>query len=121
MPLRSDEPQTISHTTSETEIEGEEVESEDDDDDEETEEQSTVNVRRSTRIRSKPSYLDDYVLLAEVECERLLMVINNEPWDYNEAKEMQVWIDACKDDLFSIEKIRLGYLLIYQKVSNLSG
>lgn len=119
MPLRSDEPQTVSHITSETEIEGEDVKSEDDD--EETEEQSTVNVRRSTRIRSKPLYLDDYFLLAEVECERLLMVINNEPWDYNEAKEMQVWIDACKDELFSIKKKRLGYLLIYQKVSNLSG
>ena len=32
------------------------------------------------------------------------MVINNEPWDSNEAKEMQVWVDACKDELFEKNK-----------------
>ena len=62
------------------------------------------NVRRSTRVSTKPSYLDDYILLAEVECEKLLMIINNEPWDYSEAKKLQVWVDACIDELSSIEK-----------------
>ena len=32
------------------------------------------------------------------------MVINEEPWDYTEAKKLKVWADACKDEIFSIEK-----------------
>lgn len=32
------------------------------------------------------------------------MVINNEPWDYNEAKKLRVLVDACKEELSSIEK-----------------
>lgn len=24
--------------------------------------------------------------------------------DFNEAKELKLWIDACKDEIFSIEK-----------------
>lgn len=71
---------------------------------EEEEEQLQSEPRRSSRISTKPSYLDDYVLVAEAECERLLMVINNEPYDYNEAKELKVWVDACLDEIASIEK-----------------
>lgn len=26
-------------------------------------------------------------------------------WDFNEAKELKVWIEACKAEIFSIEKI----------------
>ena len=44
--------------------------------------------RRSSRISTKPAYLDDYILIAETECERLLMIINDEPWDFTEAKEL---------------------------------
>ena len=69
----------------------------------EEEHDEPMAVRRSTRVTSKPSYLEDYVLLADIECERLLMVINNEPWDFNEAKEQKVWIDACKEEISSIE------------------
>ena len=60
--------------------------------------------RRSQRVGRTPSYLDDYVLIAEIESERLLMVINEEPWDFDEARKMKVWIEACKDEIFSIEK-----------------
>lgn len=42
-------------------------------------EQSQPQLRRSTRPIIKPAYLNDYVHIAEVECERLLMVINDEP------------------------------------------
>ena len=68
------------------------------------EEDDSQPLRRSQRISTKPSYLDDYVLLAEIESERLLMVINEEPWNYTEAKKLKVWVDACKDEIFSIEK-----------------
>lgn len=33
------------------------------------------DLRRSTRERTMPTYLDDYVLLAEVESEKLLMMV----------------------------------------------
>lgn len=32
------------------------------------------------------------------------MIINDEPWSFAEAKKLQVWIDACKDEIISIEK-----------------
>lgn len=32
------------------------------------------------------------------------MIINDEPWDFNEAKEIKYWVDACKDEILSIEK-----------------
>lgn len=68
------------------------------------EEDDPQPLRRLHRASTKPSYLDDYILLVEVESECLLMIINDEPWDYNEAKKLKVWIDACKDEIFSIEK-----------------
>jgi len=39
------------------------------------------------------------------------MVINDEPWDFAEAKELQVWIDACKDEIISIEKNNTWFLV----------
>ena len=80
-------------------------EGEDDDDDETEEDQPQL--RRSNRVGTKPAYLDDYVLLladAERECERLLVIINDEPWSFSEASKLQVWLDACKDEIISIEK-----------------
>lgn len=64
-----------------------EVQSEEEDDSpqNETEEgeeqvQSQPELRApSTRPKKKPSYLEDYVLLAEIERERLLLQINEEP------------------------------------------
>lgn len=60
--------------------------------------------RRSTRVTNKPPYLNDYIMIAEVESEHLLMIMNDESWSYVEAKELKVWVDACKDEIFSIEK-----------------
>lgn len=61
-------------------------------------------MRKSTRERKKPTYLDDFILLVELDGERLLLSINDEPWDYNEAKEKKVWKDACEDEIKSIVK-----------------
>lgn len=61
-------------------------EEENDDDNEVEEEQSQL--RRSTRVSTKHVYLDNYILLEEPECERLLMIINDEPWDFNEEFEI---------------------------------
>ena len=39
---------------------------------------------------------DDYIIIAEIEGEHFLMIINNEQLDFTEAKELKVWVDACK-------------------------
>lgn len=59
----------------------------------------------------KPLHLEDYILLSEVECERLLVVINNEPWDYNKARDQKVWVDSCKEEISSIEKNNIWILV----------
>lgn len=51
-----------------------------------------------------PSYLDDYICLAETEGERLLFLLNEEPWDFKDAMEEKVWHDACKEEINSIVK-----------------
>lgn len=53
----------------------------------------------------RPAYLEDYVLLSEIaETDRILLLINEEPWDWNEAKEEKVWRDACAEEIASIKK-----------------
>lgn len=101
---------------SKNEIDVEDIDNVEDVDEDEEEEQSEPMVRRSTRVSTEPTYLDDYVLLVEAECERLLMIINNELWDYNEAKEMKVWFDACKEEICSIEKNKT-WILGFQRCS----
>lgn len=59
---------------------------------------------RSTRPRKRPSYLDDYVYLAEEEGERLLLLLNEESGDFQEAMELKVWREACKEEIASIIK-----------------
>ena len=66
--------------------------------------QEEPELRRSTRVTKTPAYLEDYVYLAEVEGERLLQLINEEPYDYNEACEEEIWRDACDDEIASIVK-----------------
>ena len=61
-------------------------------------------LRRSSRTRRQPEYLNDYVCLAEVEGERLLLAVNEEPWDFSEAKDTQEWVLACEDEIKSISK-----------------
>lgn len=53
-------------------------------------------LRRSTRTKNLPEYLSDYSMLAEIECEWLMMEINDEPWDFGEAKDMKVWLTLVK-------------------------
>lgn len=70
--------------------------------------------RRSSRLTKLPSYLedyellcevdDDYELLCEIEIEHILMLVDEEPWSYGEAKELKVWRDACQDEIESIVK-----------------
>ena len=83
-------------------------------DEESDHEEEPVVLRRSSRTINKPSYLDDYELLCEedemyetlceLECEHLLMLVNEEPWSYEDAKELKVWRDACEDEIKSIVK-----------------
>ena len=63
-------------------------------------------LRRSVRESTKPKYLDDYVLLSDgqEEAERILFLINEEPWDWNEARTEKVWRDACEEEITSIKK-----------------
>lgn len=85
-----------------TSMENEENQEDDESDGDKTE----PVLRRSQRIRKQHGYLDDYILLAELEGERLLLSINDESWSYQEAKEEKVWRDACQDEIKSIMKNR---------------
>lgn len=67
--------------------------------------------RRSERQTSKPKYLDDYVLLAEEEGEMLLLCLNEEPRNFAEASQLKEWIEACLDELQSIEKNKVWSLV----------
>ena len=48
--------------------------------------------------------MSDYVYLVEAEGERLIFLINEEPYDFKEAMEKKVWRDACEDEISSIIK-----------------
>lgn len=96
-------------TTARTEQGVERVVDDDNDDavvisDDEDEQEEEVQLRRTVRERRAPEYLSDYVLLSETECEWLLMSLNDEPWDFSEARSMKVWLQACEDEIASIEK-----------------
>ncbi|KAL1207758.1 Retrovirus-related Pol polyprotein from transposon TNT 1-94 [Cardamine amara subsp. amara] len=76
----------------------------------EQEDEATDNnppmLRRTQRQINAPKYLDDYVLLAEEEGEILLLCLNNEPRNFNEARGSSEWFKACKEEINSIEKLR---------------
>ena len=61
-------------------------------------------VIRSNRQTSRPSYLEDYVMLADLECEILLLALNNEPLNIQEALKSKRWKLACIDEIDSIYK-----------------
>lgn len=67
-------------------------------------EHTNGDLRRSTRARKTPGYLEDYVYLSEVEGERLLLLLNDEPYNFEEAIEEKVWKDACDEEISSIIK-----------------
>lgn len=71
---------------------------------ESSEETEELQVRRSSRTSKKPAYLDDYIYLAGEEGEHLLLLFNEEPWDFKTAMEERVWREACKEDINSIVK-----------------
>lgn len=43
-------------------------------------------------------------MLADLEANHVLMLVNKEPLDYNKAKDWRVWRKACEDEIFSITK-----------------
>lgn len=71
----------------------------------EADEQEPIQeVRRSSRQVKKPGYLENYILLAEAECEVLLLALNDEPGSIQEALKNKKWKVACLDDIESIVK-----------------
>uniref|UniRef100_A0A1J3H956 Retrovirus-related Pol polyprotein from transposon TNT 1-94 n=1 Tax=Noccaea caerulescens TaxID=107243 RepID=A0A1J3H956_NOCCA len=70
-----------------------------------------VQLRRSDRQRSKPTYLDDYLLQSAVECERLLLIIYDEPRNFKEAEGSSKWRLACKEEIDSINKNKTWFLV----------
>lgn len=81
----------------------------------EHEDTEPADLRRSTRLTKTPSYLSDYVCLGEAEGERLLLLINEEPWEYMEAVKEKVWRNACEDEIESIVKTIHGTWWIFPK------
>lgn len=62
--------------------------------------------RRSQRVSSKRKYLNDYILyLSEEEGEQLMLCLNNEPRNFEEAKLYKEWLCACEDEIESITKL----------------
>lgn len=76
---------------------------------------------RSIRETKRSWYLDDYILLAEVESERLLLLVNDEPWNYDEKKGEKVWRDACQDEITSIMKNKTWDLVDLPSVAKAIG
>lgn len=80
------------------------VENSDCSDEEDGETEDHPVLRRSTRPSMRPSYLNDYVLVSEViETDRILLLINEEPWGWDEAKDEKVWREACEEEIASIK------------------
>lgn len=52
-----------------------------------------------------------YRLFAEEAGERLLMCVDNEQYDFEEAKECKEWIRACEDGIYSITKLECWTLV----------
>ena len=63
-------------------------------------------LRSSERQTRPPAYLEDYILLAEELGEEVLLYLNNEPRNFEEAKGSKEWRRACEDEIESIEKNR---------------
>lgn len=96
--------QGIRDEEEETEVQKQDKEVDVDLSEEEDDYSDEINLRRSTRITKKPNYLSDYICLSEAEGERLLLLLNEEPFDFTEAVEEKVWRDACADEIESIVK-----------------
>lgn len=106
----SDEFQTTTEENHETALE-ENNESGSKEDQEESQDDEAVGLRRSERIKSKPKYLEDYVLLSEEEGEILLMFLNDEPPNFEEAKKYKEWVRVCEDEIESITRLECWELV----------
>lgn len=80
-----------------------------------TQTETEPELRRSMRVTKRPGYLEDYVYLTEAEGERLLQLLNEEPYDYNEAFEEEIWRNACDDEIASIVKNKMWDLIYHQE------
>lgn len=102
-PYIDDETENVSKEESVGDDTNKELHSDEEDGEPEMEEEPML--RRSSRVTHRPSYLDDYVLvMEELETECILLLINEEPWDWNEAKVEKVWREVCVDEISSINK-----------------
>lgn len=66
--------------------------------------ENVTALRRSSRERSMPKRLDDYLLMADLIGEELLLSIDGEPSSYEEAKDAKEWMEAMCAELESINK-----------------
>lgn len=133
--LREDVSETSENRTEETREENEyndEVSSNENESSEntlediESQEQAPIQptLRRSERQSNRPGYLSDYVLLDKAEYEiiqHLLLTINEEPWDFKETKELEVWRDACDEEISSINKNKTWSLVDLPKGAKAIG
>lgn len=73
------------------------------------------NLRRSERQTTRLKYLDDYILLVEELGEEVLMYLNmylnNEPRNFDEAKESREWTRTCEEEIYSIMKNKTWILV----------
>ena len=84
-----------------------EIESEEDEDMLETE---SHGLRRLGKQSRRPRYLDDYILLSEEEGELLLMCLNDEPRDFEEAKEHKYFEEAKEHKVWvRVELLKLDF------------
>lgn len=73
--------------------------------------QEEQQLRRLSRQVHQPRYLDNYLLQSVVECERLLLMINDKPSCFNEAKGLVKWTLACADEIDFINKEKTWFLV----------
>lgn len=99
--VSSHEEEEVKEEVAESETEGNEAE---DTKHVDKEQEPTQEVRRSSRQVNKPGYLDDYILLADMECEVLLLALNDEPASIQEALKDKRWKLSCVDEIDSIYK-----------------
>ncbi|WZZ07843.1 hypothetical protein YC2023_093764 [Brassica napus] len=92
----------------------EDVEEEDDSSKTEEPETESQPLRRSTRQSIRSSYVDDYVLVAEInKTERILLLLNEEPWDWNEANMKRSCERRVKMRSHQSRKTKRGHSLIF--------
>lgn len=70
-------------------------------------------LRRRERQMSRPKYLNDNVLIADEKGEMLLLGLNDDPINFVEASKLEARIEACVDEMQSIEKNEVWILVDY--------